>query len=179
MTDPKKSRVHDANTYGTLITMTTPMTIKSLQAFIDTHRLTSVILPMDAHTATVGDAARALGVHADRIIKSLVFMAGAQPILVINNGLARVDRKKLAAYLGMNRKRVKFARAEQAQAITGYVVGSMPPFGHHQKLKTIVDHATSTLEIVYGGGGSIDAMMRLSISELLTVTHAEVVDIAE
>lgn len=155
------------------------MNSKNLQAFIDDHRLTSVILPMQVHTATVGDAARALGVHADRIIKSLVFMAGKQPILVINNGLARVDRQKLAAYLGMNRKKVKFARAEQAQAVAGYVVGSMPPFGHRQKLRTIVDRATAKMDTVYGGGGGIDAMMRLSIPELLTVTHAEVVDIAE
>ena len=159
--------------------MTTPMNSKSLQAFIDTHRLAAVILPMDAHTATVGDAARALGVDADMIIKSLVFMAGKQPILVINNGLARVDRKKLAKYLGMNRKRVKFASAEQALAVTGYVVGSMPPFGHRQELKTLVDLATAGLDTVYGGGGGLDAMMRLSASELLKVTHAEVVDISE
>jgi len=155
------------------------MDSKNLQTFIDTHGLAAVILPMHAHTATVGEAARALGVDADMIIKSLVFMAGETPIVVINNGLARVDRKKLSAHLGMSRKRVKFARAEQAQAITGYVVGSMPPFGHRQKLKTIVDLAAAELDTGYGGGGSIDAMMRVSSSELLSVTHAEVVDISE
>lgn len=159
--------------------MTTQLNSKDLQVFIDTHRLAAVILPMEAHTATVSDAARALGVDAELIIKSLVFMAGDQPILVINNGPARVDRKKLAAYLGMSRKRVKFARAEQAQAITGYVVGSMPPFGHRQTLRTLVDAASAELSTAYGGGGGIDAMMRLSSSELLRVTHAEVADISE
>ena len=159
--------------------MTTPLNSQNLQSFIDTHRLAAVILPMDAHTATVEDAAIALGVDADRVIKSLVFMAGDQPILVINNGLARVDRKKLAAYLGMNRKRVKFARAEEALEVSGYVVGSMPPFGHRENLRTLVDAATAGIDTVYGGGGSVDAMMRLSSSELLKVTHAEVVDISE
>lgn len=159
--------------------MTTPLNSKNLQAFIDTHRLAAIILPMETHTATVDDAARALGVDADMIIKSLVFMAEDQPILVINNGLARVDRKKLAAYLGMNRKRVKFARTEQALAVTGYVVGSMPPFGHRENLRTLVDAATARIDIVYGGGGGLDAMMRLSSSELIKVTHAEVVDISE
>ena len=159
--------------------MTTPLNSQNLQAFIDTHRLAAVILPMDVHTATVGDAASALGVDVVMIIKSLVFMAGDHPILVINNGLARVKRKKLAAYLGMSRKRVKFASAEQALEITGYVVGSMPPFGHQEKVRTLVDAATAELDTVYGGGGGIDAMMRLSSSELLRVTHAEVVDISE
>lgn len=155
------------------------MNSKNLQTFIDTHRLAATILPMNAHTATVDDAARALGVSADRIIKSLVFMAGDQPILVINNGLARVDRKKLAACLGMNRKRVKFARADQALAATGYMVGSMPPFGHRENLRTLVDAATAELDTVYGGGGDIDAMMQLPLSELLQVAHAEVADISE
>jgi Cys-tRNA(Pro) deacylase len=159
--------------------MTTPMNSDSLQAFIDAHCLAAVILPMDAHTATVGDAARALGVDADKIIKSLVFMTGDQPILVINNGTARVDRKKLAAYLGMNRKRVKFASAEQALKVTGFAVGSMPPFGHRENLRTIVDATAAERDIVFGGGGGIDAMMRLTFMELLKVTHAEVVDISE
>ena len=157
----------------------TPMNSKNLQTFIDTHRLAAVILPMGEHTATVDDAARALGVDTDRIIKSLVFMAGEQPIMVINNGLARVDRKKLAAYLGMNRKRVKFASAKQALAVTGYRVGSMPPFGHRKTLRTLVDTATADLDTAYGGGGDIDAMMQLSLSELLEETHAEVADISE
>ena len=159
--------------------MNTPLNSKHLQTYIDTHRLTAVTLPMDAHTATVSDAARALGVSADQIIKSLVFMAGEQPILVINNGRARVDRKKLADYLGMNRKRVKLARAEQALAVTGYRVGSMPPFGHRKDLRTLVDAATVERGTVYGGGGDIDAMMQLSSSELLQAAHAEVADISE
>ena len=159
--------------------MPTPLNRTDLQAFIDTHHLAAVILPMAEHTATVDDAAAALGVDANLIIKSLVFMADSTPILVVNNGLARVDRKKLADCLGMSRKRVKFATVRQALETTGYVVGSMPPFGHRQPLRTLVDTATAGLETVYGGGGGIDAMMRLSPSELLRVTHAEVVDISE
>jgi Cys-tRNA(Pro) deacylase len=159
--------------------MPNPLTRTDLKAFIDTHHLGAVIMPMDMHTATVSEAAAALGVDAGLIIKSLVFMAGDEPVLVVNNGLARVDRRKLAACLGMNRKRVKFATARQALETTGYVVGSMPPFGHRQTLRTVVDTATAEQQTLYGGGGSIDAMMRLSSSELLRVTDAEVADISE
>ena len=98
---------------------------------------------------------------------------------MINNGTARVDRKKLAAHLGVGRKRVKFASAEQALVLTGYVVGSMPPFGHRTPLKTLVDPAVTRLDTIYGGGGALDAMLRLTAAELLRVTAAEVVAIAE
>lgn len=158
--------------------MTTAMTSADLQRFIDLHRIQATILRMETHTTTVSDAARALAVATDQIIKSLVFMVQDQPLLVINNGMARVDRRKLAAILDVGRKRVKFASAEQALAITGYVVGSMPPFGHKQKLRTLADPAIAKLDEIFGGGGDLDAMMKLPPSELLEVTGAEVVQVS-
>lgn len=160
--------------------MTTPLLGREhLQSFIDTHRLNATILPMAVPTATVIDAAGALGVESSAIIKSLVFLAENQPFLVVNSGTARVDRKKLADYLGMNRRRVKFATAEQALEITGYVVGSMPPFGHWKPLRTLVDRAAAQRKEVYGGGGGINALVRVSSVDLLAVTKAEIADISE
>ena len=150
-----------------------------LQMFIDDHHIQATILPLSEHTLTVGDAARALAVGTDQIIKSLIFHIDGDPLLVINNGLARVDRRKLADYLGVGRKKVKFASPDKAFALTGFVVGSMPPFGHKQKLRTLVDTAVTPLDIIYGGGGDIDAMMRLSSEELLKVSQAEMTDFSE
>lgn len=152
---------------------------QTLQQFIDQHQITATILPMAEHTLTVPDAARALNVDETQIIKSLVFVANGKPLLVINNGVARVDRRKVAQRLGVNRKKVKFATPEQALEITGYVVGSMPPFGHRQPLPTFVDPAITKLETIFGGGGDIDAMMRLTPAELLRVTFAELLDVSE
>jgi len=155
------------------------MNRSDLQQFIDEHHIQARIIPLKAHTLTVGDAARALSVDSDQIIKSLVFHINGDPLLVINNGLARVDRKLLAAYLGVGRKKVKFASPDNVFALTGYVVGSMPPFGHQRPLRTIVDTAVTQLDVVYGGGGDIDAMMRLTTQTLLAVSQAEVVSLSE
>ncbi len=158
--------------------MPDPLTGADLQQFIDAHGIAATILPLDTHTATVSDAARALKVAPAQIIKSLVFLKDGHPLLVINNGMARVDRKKVAGFLGVGRKRVKFASAEQALALTGFVVGSMPPFGHRSKLPTLVDPAVTTMEVVFGGGGDLDAMLRLTPAELLRVTEAQVAAIS-
>ena len=115
----------------------------------------------------------------DQIIKSLVFQIHGDPLLVINNGLARVDRKKLAAYLGVGRKKVKFADPDQVLEITGFIVGSMPPFGHKNRLRTLIDPAVIRLETVYGGGGDINAMMKIAIDVLLKATQAEVTELSE
>ncbi len=159
--------------------MSEPFTSDNLQGFIERNRIEATILPMAGHTPTVSDAARELGVETDRIIKSLVFMNDGSPLLVITNGLARVDRRKLAAYLGVGRKKVKFASAEQALAITGFVVGSMPPFGHRQQLRTVVDPSVTRWDTIYGGGGDINAMMKLTPRELIRVSGAEVQELSE
>jgi prolyl-tRNA editing enzyme YbaK/EbsC (Cys-tRNA(Pro) deacylase) len=155
------------------------LTSADLQRFIEEQRITATILPMARHTPTVADAAMALGVDTAQIIKSLVFLVDETPLLVINNGLARVDRRKLGAILGVGRKRVRFASPERALAITGYIVGSMPPFGHCQLLQTLVDTAVAGLDMIFGGGGDIDAMMRLTPAELLRVTAAQVCTLSE
>ncbi len=158
---------------------TQPLTSADLQRFIDEHQIEATILPMAEHTPTVSDAARALGVETDQIIKTLVFLVRDEPLLVINNGLAKVEQRKVAARLGVGRKRVKFASPERALEITGYVVGSMPPFGHRQKLRTFVDPAITEMEVIFGGGGEINAMMRLTPAELLRMTGGEVLEVSE
>jgi Cys-tRNA(Pro) deacylase len=159
--------------------MTQSYTSADLQRFIDQHQIEATILPMAEHTLTVLDAARALAVKPEQIIKTLVFLVKGEPLLVINNGVAKVDSGKVAARLGVGKKQVKFASAEQALTITGYVVGSMPPFGHRQKLLTLVDTAIPELPVIFGGGGEIDAMMRLTPAELLRVTGAEVLAVSK
>mgnify|MGYP001824102496 CR=1 FL=1 len=155
-----------------------PLTAADLEKFIAANSLDATILPLSERTATVEEAARALGVAADQIIKSLVFVLNGEPLLVINNGLARIDRKKLGAALGVGRRKVKFADPDQAMEMTGFAVGSMPPFGHRHPLRTLVDQGVTQHGEVYAGGGAHDTMMRLSSAELVALTGAEVVDIA-
>ena len=152
---------------------------RTLQQFIDQHQIAATILSLAEHTLTVPDAARVLNVGPAQIIKSLVFVVNDTPLLVINNGIAKVDRRKVAKRLGVSRKKLKFATPEQALDITGYVVGSMPPFGHKQPLQTFIDPAIIQLEVIFGGGGDIDAMMQLSPAELLRVTAGEVLEVSD
>jgi prolyl-tRNA editing enzyme YbaK/EbsC (Cys-tRNA(Pro) deacylase) len=154
------------------------LTRGDLQAFIEQNRIDALVLPLAKSTATVPEAAAALGVETDQIVKSLVFEVRGEPLLVINNGLARVDHRKLAGRLGVGRKRIKLADPQWALEITGYAVGGMPPFGHRSKLRTLVDRAIAGLGVVYGGGGGNDTMLKLGAAELVRVTAAEMCDLA-
>jgi prolyl-tRNA editing enzyme YbaK/EbsC (Cys-tRNA(Pro) deacylase) len=124
-------------------------------------------------------AARALRVREEQVIKSLVFLVDGQPRLVIANGTGRVDDRLIARHFRVGRKRVKMARPEQALEITGYAVGAMPPFGHENRLPTVVDPGVTVWPAIYGGGGDIDAMLRLTPGELLRVTGAAIVQVTD
>src|SRR5262245_49415922 len=51
-------------------------------------------------TKTAEDAARAIGCQVGQIVKSLVFVAGDEPVLALTSGANRVDVDRLAAITG-------------------------------------------------------------------------------
>ena len=146
------------------------LTAIDLQNFIDEQGIAAHILHLDVDTPTVADAAVSLNVAPEQIIKSVLFLADGQPVMVIASGLARLDRKALADFLGMSRRRVKIASAEQVLAHTGYVAGSVPPFGYKQPIETVVETSVTQLTgPIFGGGGDIHALMQLTVAELQRV----------
>jgi len=153
------------------------MNSADLQHFLATHAIAAEMVYMQVHTPTVETAAQALGVHVDQVIKSIILLADGSPLLVIANGTSRIDLKRVADHLNLPRKKVKMAEAQTVLEITGYVVGSMPPFGHLAPLRTLIDSRVFDQTLVYGGGGEIDAMLKIAPDEIERVTRGERVDV--
>lgn len=143
-----------------------------LMRFVAERDLDAELVRPGAPTLTVVAAAEALGTDVGAIVKSLLFLADGDPWLVIATGESRVATKLLAVALGISRRRLRFATPEQAFDITGYPVGAMPPFGHRRPLPTVIDSVSvPAAGTVYGGGGSRDALLRLSVATLHAVTE--------
>ena len=83
---------------------------------------------LDASTATVQEAAGAVGCDDAQIAKSLVFVADGDPVVCIASGAHRVDPDRLADVLDV--AEVRQATPEEVRAATGFRVGGVPPFGH-------------------------------------------------
>jgi prolyl-tRNA editing enzyme YbaK/EbsC (Cys-tRNA(Pro) deacylase) len=150
------------------------------------HWLTQQVIPAKlvypgVPTPTVPDAANALGVKPAQIIKSLVFLCDGVPHLIVAAGEARISYKKVADQLGLSRRKVKMASPEQALDISGFPVGAMPPFGHKERLRTFVDADSlqGSYGVYYGGGGTKDALLELTLSTLLEVTGAAVLSLTD
>lgn len=150
-----------------------------LSRFLREKGITAEIIHLEEETHTVAAAAAALGVQPEQIIKSVLFLADGRPILIIANGRTRIDRKQLADYLGVSRRRMKIASADQVLSMTGYQAGALPPFGHQQPIRTLVEEGVAKQDVVYGGGGDTNALMRLTTAELLRIAGADVVSLHE
>lgn len=130
-------------------------------------------------TPDVASSAAALGVDVSQIVKSLVFAADGAFVVVVSNGETRVDVKKLARALGVANRRVRLATSEETVVASGFVPGTVPPFGHRAPLRTFVDAAVPLVPggVVFGGGGDGDMEVRADVRELLRLTNAELVDL--
>ena len=130
-------------------------------------------------TPTVRNAASALGVSENQIIKSLLFQAknGGDVVLVVLSGASRVSRKRLRDVTGWSG--LELADAATALRRTGYPTGGTPPVGHASTFPVIVDNGVMDLPIVFGGGGRVDSLLRIAPDEIVRVTHAKIAHIAE
>jgi prolyl-tRNA editing enzyme YbaK/EbsC (Cys-tRNA(Pro) deacylase) len=127
-------------------------------------------------TATAADAAAAIGTTVGRIVKSLVFMAGDQPILVLASGPNRVDLNQLGALVG---ERITRANADQVRQLTGFAIGGVPPVGHNQPLVTFVDRDLLGYEQVWAAAGTPNSVFPIDPHELVRITGGRVEDVAQ
>jgi prolyl-tRNA editing enzyme YbaK/EbsC (Cys-tRNA(Pro) deacylase) len=128
-------------------------------------------------TKTAEDAARAIGCEVGQIVKSLVFMAEGGPVLALTSGANRVDEAALAGLVGA--AEIRRATPEQARKATGFAVGGTPPFGHTERIRTLLDRDLLSFEEVWAACGTPDSVFRTSPDELQRTALAEVADLKE
>lgn len=129
-----------------------------------------------AGTQTAEDAARAIGVAVGQIVKSLVFRAADETLVVLCSGAARVDEAKLAAASGA--AAVRRATAGEAKDATGYAIGGVPPFAHATACRVLCDAGLLSFEEVWAASGLPDAVFSIAPDELVRLAGATVIDIA-
>ncbi len=109
-----------------------------------------------ARTAAL--AAAALDVEVGQIVKSLVFLRGDDPVLVLCAGDRRVDAERLG---------VARAPADRVRAVTGFSIGGVPPLGHDVELDTTIDESLRRFEVVWAAAGTPHDVFGVQTEELI------------
>jgi prolyl-tRNA editing enzyme YbaK/EbsC (Cys-tRNA(Pro) deacylase) len=127
-------------------------------------------------TRTAQEAADALGVPVGAIVKSLVFTADGEPVLILASGDHQVDVGKIAGTLGA--ERVARAAADTVRAATGYPIGGVAPLAHPAPLRTLVDTHLAGFDVVWAAAGTPHSVFPTTYDELVRLTGGRPADVA-
>jgi len=144
--------------------------------------VTLEIRAFPASTHTAEQAARVVGGQLGQIVKSLVFVTARddgslEPVLCLMSGANRVDTARLGAVVG--RSDVRRASAKEANELTGFVIGGIPPFGHDRRIRVVMDPDLGRFAMVWAAAGLPNAVFPISPVSLRVLADAEVAPIAE
>ncbi|GAA2060322.1 YbaK/EbsC family protein [Streptomyces albiaxialis] len=127
-------------------------------------------------TRTAKEAADAIGCELSQIVKSLIFEADGEPVLVLMDGSSRVDVARVSEALGAT---VKRANAATVRAATGYAIGGVPPFGHVTEMRVLADRGLLAHETVWAAAGTPHTVFPLPPKELVEHAGGTLVDVRE
>jgi Cys-tRNA(Pro) deacylase len=131
------------------------------------------VVEFGVSTATACEAAAAAGCELGAIVKSLVFVIDERPVLVLVAGDRQAAAKRLAAHLHVSKKKVRLADADTVLRVTGYAVGGVPPVGHAEKLRTLIDASLGRYATVWAAAGAPNAVFPIAYSTLIKITDGE------
>ena len=106
----------------------------------------------DPNADSIGlQAAAALGVAPQRMLKTLMAEVDGNPVCVVVPSDREVSMKRLAAAFGG--KAARMMRPADAERITGYHVGGISPFGQKKRVPVALEQSALSEATVYLNGG--------------------------
>jgi prolyl-tRNA editing enzyme YbaK/EbsC (Cys-tRNA(Pro) deacylase) len=150
------------------------MSLESVRAWLAEHAPDLRLIEAHDSTATVAEAAHALGVEPARIAKTLAIRVGEQAFLLVARGDARLDNQKCKAEFG---GRPRMLGPEETLALTGHPVGGVCPFGLAQPLPVYCDVTLRDFDTVFPAAGSRTSSLEVAPGRLFDLVGKAWVDL--
>lgn len=131
--------------------------------------------PETVHTA---DAAKEAGIDLHKVTKSLVMLdQDKNTVLAIIPGDCKLSFPKARKVLGT--EKLRLVPFEDAEKYSGYLPGATPMVCHKKEMKVVMDKKLSSLDTIYGGGGSRTRLLEMRTEDVVRLNRAVVADITE
>jgi Cys-tRNA(Pro)/Cys-tRNA(Cys) deacylase len=152
-----------------------PEPVERVAAFLRAAGAEATLEEFESETATADAAARAVGVEAAEIVKSLVCLCDGRPVLALVPGDRRGDLEKIAA--AASGKVARVARPDEVTALTGFGPGAVAPFPLPRVKLVLIDRTLLVREALWVGAGSTRHMAVLPTPELVRLARARPADL--
>ncbi len=153
------------------------MSTISVKNHLKKYNMDSRIITVKTSSATVKEAAEALGTEEARIAKTLSFRLKDCCILIVVAGDVKIDNAKYKQKFNEKAHMLSF---EEVEEVTGHPVGGVCPFGVKEGVKIYLDESLKRFKTVYPACGSTNNAIELSIKELEeTTNYQEWIDVCK
>ena len=139
------------------------MSIDRVREYFKQYGMGDRILEFPVSSATVELAAQALGCEPCRIAKTLSFMVGEEPVLIVMAGDVKIDNTKYKAKFG---KKAKMLTMDEVVPLIGHAVGGVCPFAVNEGVSTYLDESLKRFPTVFPACGSSNSAIELNMEEL-------------
>jgi prolyl-tRNA editing enzyme YbaK/EbsC (Cys-tRNA(Pro) deacylase) len=146
------------------------MSFERARAYLEEKGFGDHIIVPDEPTGTVQLAAEALGVDPGRIAKTMSFLVGGEPILILTEGTAKVDNHKFKAAF---HTKAKMIPCDSVERLVGHAPGGVCPFGINDGVRVYFDESLKRYDTVYPAAGDDDSAVKLTIPELESLVDAD------
>lgn len=146
------------------------MSLEKVQAYFDKWDLKDRVKVFDQSSATVELAAAAVGCEPARIAKTLSFLLGEDPILIVTAGDVKIDNKKYKAHFHQKAKMIPW---EQVEDYIGHAPGGVCPFAVKEGICVYLDESLKRFETVFPAAGSGNSAIELNLAELEKYSNAQ------
>lgn len=123
------------------------------------------------------EAAHALGLDEKQVYKTLLVELNPKELAV---GIIPVNKsmslKNIASCL--KAKSATMANKDEAQKITGYLLGGISPFGQKKLLKTVLDISAMDFDTIYVSGGRRGLDIEVKPSDIIKLLNAYCEEVA-
>ncbi len=145
------------------------MSLEKVTAYFEKHNLKERVKVFNQSSATVELAAQAVGCEPAHIAKTMSFLLGEEPILIVTAGDARVDNKK---FKGTFHQKAKMIPWDDVEGYIGHAPGGVCPFATKENITVYLDVSLKRFEIVYPAAGSANSAVELHVDELKKYSNA-------
>ena len=146
------------------------MSFENVKKYFEEIEMDSKIIELKDSSATVEQAANALGCKPEHIAKTMSFKTKEGPILIVCAGDAKIDNKKYKCVFG---QKAKMIPANEVEELIGHLPGGVCPFAIKENVKVYLDISLKRFEKVYPAAGNGHSAIELTIKELETISKAD------
>ena len=145
------------------------MSIERVRTYFEEIGMGERIHEFTQTTATVEDAANALGCAPELIAKTMSFLLDDAPMILVTAGDTKIDNQKYKAHF---HQKAKMIPREQVEERIGHAPGGVCPFAIDAAIPVYLDVSLQRFETVYPAAGNSQSAVELSIPELEQTSHS-------